>query len=148
MSTPEARNSQLRASTSEKIVPTWKLTIGGKSSKELQKELRKGGFDVSYYAQDMLQSRDFTTLKKPEEINLVKVSVSDLGFNDVATTDQIYQAAKERGYELCPPEVGAHLRLADQEQPMGERFSIGMKQITDRASRPSGGFCSSPACNA
>ncbi len=128
--------SQLRASNSEKIAPTWKLTVGGKSSKELQRELSRGGFKVSPYVQDLLNSPDFITLEKPEEIELVRRSVKDLGLTGTPTTDEVYTRAQELGLELCPAEVGPHLRLTYTDQPMGEWFYIGMKQVSDRYGDP------------
>jgi hypothetical protein len=59
-----------------------------------------------------------------------------LGLPDKSTTDQIYQRAEELGLELCPAEVGPHLRLQYQDQPMSEFLHIGMKQITDSHGDP------------
>lgn len=112
------------------------LEIGGKNSEQLQAELRAKGFQVSDYAEDLLKSPEFKTLKSTQYIDLVRLTVKDLGFDQWATTDQVYKRAQELGLELCPAEVGPHLRLKDINQPMGEWYYIAMKQITDRDGNP------------
>ena len=112
------------------------LEIGGKTAKEIEQELREKKINISSYAQDMLQSKDFTTLKNPEQIELVRLKVRDLGFKNGATVVEIYQKAEELGLELCPAEVGPDLRLKYMEQPLNEWFVIAMKQISDRGDRP------------
>lgn len=117
---------------SEPKGPIWQLTIGGKSQEELQEELQRGGYQVDPYAKDMMISRNFTTLEEQEEVNLIKLKLSDLGFSEYPTTDQIYERALELGLELCSAEVGPHLRLTYKQQPKKEGFFIAMKQIADR----------------
>lgn len=112
------------------------LEIGGKTAQKLERELEQKNFKIYDYARDMLQSRDFTTLKNPEQIDLVRLKVQDLGFTSGTTTDQIYTRAQELGLELCPAEVGPHQRLKDIDQPMGDYYQIAMKQITDRDGGP------------
>jgi len=90
----------------------------------------------------MLQKPEFTINSKPEKLNLIKLKVQDLGFGKNPTTDQIYSRAKELGLELCPPEIGPHLRLKYQEvfkreQAKREWLRIGMKQITGSSGVPS-----------
>lgn len=41
----------------------------------------------------------------------VELSVGKLGFPDGATTRQIFERASELDLELCPLELGPHLRL-------------------------------------
>lgn len=107
------------------------VKIGGKTAQQLEAELKQAGVQINRYAQDMLQSQDFATLPTPELLNTVRLTVSDLGFDGTPTTDQIYNRAAELGLDLCPAEVGPHLRLKDKDQPEGEWYYIGMKQIAD-----------------
>src|SRR5258708_6667307 len=73
---------------------------------------------------------DFTTERKQTETGIVRLKVGDLGFQGSATTDQVYAKAKELGLDLCPAEIGPHLRLKYQDQPYGDYFYIGMPQIS------------------
>ncbi len=111
------------------------IEIGGKDAKQLEKELIKAGFQISDYAKFMLNSKEFKTSKKSEQANLIRLKVRDLFGNQSATTDEIYKKAAEVGLELCPAEVGPHMRLNHKNQPMNEWFRIAMKQI----SGPDGG---------
>jgi hypothetical protein len=114
------------------------IEIGGKSAKELEKEMKQAGINISNYAKDMMESKDFRTLKKPEEEDFVRLKVGDLGFpkGENPTTDEIYKRIEELGLELCPTETGPSYRLKYINQPLGEWVRIGMKQIADRDGDP------------
>lgn len=112
------------------------LEIGGKTAKDLEKELKEKKINISDYIKDMIASKEFTTQKNPEQTDLVRLTVKDLGFPGGATTKEIYQRAEELGLELCPAEVGPHLRLKYQDQPLNEWIFIGMKQIAGRDGYP------------
>ncbi len=113
------------------------VEIGEKTAKELEKEMKDANINISDYAQDMLRSKDFIVSKNPEQIALVRLRVKDLGFDTYATTEQLYKRAEELGLELCPAEVGPHYRLKYTDQPLGEWFYVGMKQISSRGTAPS-----------
>jgi len=111
------------------------VEIGGKSAQQLEKDIEQIG-KISPYAKNMLHSHDFTTLKDPVSLGIVRLKVQDLGFSEWTTTDQIYKRAQELGLDLCPAEVGPHLRLKDQDQPLNDWYCVGMKQITDSVGDP------------
>src|SRR3990167_9854935 len=104
----------------------WK-TIRLGTIKNLKKELGGNGINTSSYANDILKKMDVS--KKEIEVDLVNISVKELGFNNSATLKDIYAKAKEYGFELCPNEVGPQLRLQYEDQPMGEWLIIGMEPI-------------------
>jgi len=120
------------------------MTIGGKSKEDLTQELdKKAKSDdaaekiyISDYVRSMLSNPEFTVAKKSEQINLIQLKVSDLGFSTGATTAEIYKEAEKLGLELCPPEVGPRLRLRyeevfKREQARGDYFYVGMKPLGD-----------------
>lgn len=111
------------------------IDIGGQTKEELQAEMKRQNIHIYGYAQSMLDSRDFTTLKKPEPADLVRLKVRDLNL-DNPTTDNIYKKAEELGLELCPAEVGPQYRLQYTDQPMDEYLYIAMKQIAGSGGYP------------
>lgn len=76
-------------------------------------------------------------VKNPEQINLVWLSVSDLGFDRPADIKEIYAAARKRGLELCPPSTAGYLSLTLSENPLsaGEYFAIATEPLTTGNSR-------------
>lgn len=84
----------------------------------------------------MIDSDEFVPTEEKETVELIKITPREMGLTDYPTTAQIYVKAQEMGFELCPPEVGITLRLSYTDQPLGEWFRIGMKQITDSGGYP------------
>ncbi len=115
----------------ESRITRYNIEIGGQSEKQLEIALERAGMKISDYALHMMKQKELKTAKDPEQIDLVRLTVGDL-FNDqkAHTTDDLYKKAEELGLELCPAEVGPHLRLQLKDQPMGEWFCIAMKQIS------------------
>ena len=113
---------------------TYNIEIGTKTKEEYTQALIEKNIEISGYAQNLLDAPDFVTLPSGEQCALVRLSVSDLGFPNGATTDEIYNRADEWGLELCPPETGPALRLATDSP---DWMVIGMKQITDQGGGPS-----------
>ncbi len=108
-------------------------TIGGKTRQQLETEMQDRSIKIST---NILHSPDFATLDNAETITLIRLRVLDLGFIQNPTTDQLYARAGELGLELCPAEVGPHLRLQDLEQPLNNWYTIGMKPIAHRVGSP------------
>lgn len=124
-------------------VPTFKvwqiLTIGGKSKDELLVKIEAAGQFASDRAKDVMSKPTFTTLPEPTTLNLARVKVRDLGFTKNPTTTRLFARIREVG-ELCPAEIGPHIRLALKDQPKGDIFWVAMETITDSDGLP-GVFC-------
>ncbi len=67
-------------------------------------------------------------------VDLVSVSVAELGFPSGANLSTIYKAALPAGFNLCPTEVGPALRLQlEQTEPF---LSIAMEPVRDQSGEP------------
>lgn len=113
--------------------PVWKtikLGTGLKTADDFRKAPEDKGFGISEWAKDILGKPAFKAAAKETEVDLVKVTVAELGFKNGARRGQIYERAKELGLDLCPAEVGPQLRLQYKDQPNGEWLFIGMEPIT------------------
>jgi len=80
-------------------------------------------------ADEILGRPAFPFIKTPVELDLVVLSVFELGFGDEASLHDIYARAVALGFELCPAEVGPALRLRYLEQPPGDFLHIAMKPV-------------------
>ncbi len=100
-----------------------------KSHKDYRKAMEKAGFRIGDYAVQILEK--VTVASEPTELDLVVVTVGELGFKDGARRDAIYEKALSLGLQLCPNEVGPALRLAHPDQPMNEWLRVGMEPLTD-----------------
>lgn len=118
-------------------IQSYHVEIGGKTKEQLDRELVEKNIYVTDWAKDILNSGDFATSRTIEGTDLIRLTVANLGFPSGATTDEIYRKAEEFGLELCPAEVGPHLRLS---YTGGDWMYIAMKQIPDRDGDP-GVFC-------
>lgn len=112
------------------------IVIGGKTRDELLAEFKSGGFKIGNRAWEMMAQRAFVTESEPCEINIAILSLRELGFPHGGTRSDAWSIASNRGFELCPPSVGPHLRLALPDQLPGLRFRIAMKPIIDLSGFP------------
>ncbi|MDP3991183.1 MAG: hypothetical protein Q8P63_02720 [Candidatus Nealsonbacteria bacterium] len=118
-----------------KIWKTIKLGIGLKTADDFRKAIKGNGFNISEWANDVLGKPAFKVATEEIEVNLVRLTVAELGFKKGARRDQIYECAKKLGLELCPSEVGPQLRLQYRDQPNDEWIIVGMEPITDSGGR-------------
>jgi hypothetical protein len=120
------------------------IEIGGKTVAQLEAAMKEAGFRVDDngllasedFKKSIYEPPTFTQLKSPEQIDLVRLTVADLGFPKGATTQEIFDKAIALGLELCPPEVGPYYRLQYTNQPMHEWIRVGMKPIIGRGGNP------------
>jgi hypothetical protein len=113
-------------STTKPVFNVWKkITIGTFGNIErIRESLKQAGHAVSNYASEGL---DMILLSKNEkDIDVVILSVSELGFKTGATYDDICKRAVELGLMLLPAEAGPKIRLDYTNQPNGERLRIAM----------------------
>ena len=113
------------------VFKTIKLGTGLKNAHDFRNDFKGNSLNVSDWAYSMMENPAFVVAAEATEVDLVVVSVGELGFKKGARRDQIYERAKELGLELCPPEVGPQLRRQYADQPLNEWLIIGMEPIRD-----------------
>ena len=86
--------------------------------------LQKRGICVSVGAGKVLEQ--LKHIPKERRVRLKKVTLADLGLSD-GSTNQVLNAAKAQGLELCPPWVGPQYRM---ECGYDESIVIGMEPMT------------------
>ncbi len=112
----------------------WKritLGTGIKDADGFRRSLKDNNMRIGDWANDIIGKPAFSVATEKMDVDLVVVSVAELGFPNGATLKDIYASAKKRGLELCPNEVGPQLRLQYKDQPKDEWFVIGMEPIAD-----------------
>lgn len=131
----EALAFRNRRSGSEPVDYSWsvfktiKLGTGLNTVSDFWKSLIDKGFRIDTWARDILCAPSFGSVAQPTDVDLVIVSIGDIGFKRGATTVNVYKRVQERGLKLCPAEVGPQLRLQYSDQPMGEWLRIGMDPV-------------------
>ncbi len=113
----------------KKDFPTWKtIKLGTHPTIEaITTALEADGFKIGTYARQILAK--IRLALKETEIELVRVSVTDLGFTRAASRKVIYERALSLGLVLCPAEVGPQLRRQYADQPYGNWFLVAMEPI-------------------
>jgi hypothetical protein len=133
------RPKVLRKALTEALCPphetnfqTWKqVTVGNLgNAKTARKQLKAAGIKIGNWGDDILGR---ATLEDAEAtLDLVRVSVKELGLEDGATTAEIYAAAERHGLSLCPAEVAPQLWLQYPDLlPRGEWSLVAMEAIVD-----------------
>jgi hypothetical protein len=117
----------------KKHFPTWKTIKLGtfKSVNELSTALTSKGFEIDQYWAAPMLNNHVTLAPAETEIELVKVTARQLGFDRNTPRGEIYARAFEAGLEVLPAEAGPQLRLQCLDEPRleGEPILIGMEPI-------------------
>src|SRR3990167_10444038 len=106
----ETRNIEL------KTWKTIKLGTGLKTADDFRNAFKKAGYKIGNWGNDILGTAAFTAAVATREtsVDLVRVTVAELGFPDGARRGEIYARALEFGLRYCSAEVGPQLRLQYQ----------------------------------
>lgn len=105
------------------------ITVGGEGVWRLEDKLKESGIQFSVDVKDVLNSIEFTTLEKAQEMTFVKLRIADLGFTENPEVYQIKNRATQLGLAFCPPEFGLGYRLKYKNQPLDEQIDIPMDGI-------------------
>ena len=77
-----------------------------KTADEYRGALKSAGYNVGGWANDILSKPAFICAQQETEVDLVVISVSELGFKYDGRYSDICTRAMEMGLKLCPAEVG------------------------------------------
>jgi len=117
-----------------------KIGTGLSNANDLSKAFKQRGYKILEWGEAIIGAPNFTVTKVEQQVNLVRVSVEDLGFEqemdvplygDSVSRNEIYDRAISLGLKLCHAEVGPQLRLQYPDQPVGESLIIAMESIKD-----------------
>ena len=94
--------------------------IGGLAKDELLKKLSQNKIDLNELAVKFTNHNEFKLSPSREKLQTVEISVSQLGFSNGTTIEEICKKSHELGFSICPHELAIHLRLQyiDFNQPI------------------------------
>lgn len=107
------------------------LNYVSEENRNMQPELVR--IRISENAESVLRCPEFEFIYDHIEVELVKVSLAQLGLEHRARLRDIFEAAKKRGFKKCHKEIGPRLRIKYLQQPQRERIVIGSDPIFDGA---------------
>jgi len=132
-------SGRLIVKSPERTWKTWrtiKLGTGLKTGNDFVKVLKRVGCEIDYIANDILNKPTFTVSETERCVELICVSVKELGFNKGANHADICKRAQEFGLSLCPAEVGPQLCLQQDDQTENNNVMVAMNPIIDSVGKP------------
>lgn len=126
------------ATTTKPGFNIWKtIKLGNyKDHIALKEAIEKSDLLVSHQAAVIMAQPAFILADQEATVDLVNVSVAELGLIKATPLRDIYAWAIKLGLSLCPAEVGPQLWLQYHDQPGGEWLRIAMEAITNSCGRP------------
>ena len=129
------------------LTPFITIETGRTAAKKLIADIEVIPAEVSSYAKSMMANEAFTVSKEAGKVDLVSLSIAELGFVESPRTDQFMTAefcAKwsaenldGQAIELCQPEDGPQLRKQWNKQPKDMIVWMAMERISDSDGNPS-----------
>jgi hypothetical protein len=121
----------------KRTLQTWKTVKLGlyKSADEYRAVIKSKNWHIGPLAETMLDEIDFEVAAESREVELVALTIADLGFTFNLQYEDCYDArytkifdrAMKLGLQPCPAEVGPNLRVAYIDQPYGEWIIVATK---------------------
>ena len=110
------------------------VTLGNYASvAELVQAMAAQRMGASSRAVEILKTLTVSPAKAP--LDLVVVSVGELGLKDHAKFADIVARARSRGLDLCPAETGPLLRLQHTNQAEDDTLRVAMEPVMTGANR-------------
>lgn len=96
--------------------PPSPVRVGGLTRDKRIRTLGDHGVELNAHASTLLEHPMFER-REPESVHVVTVTLDQIGLPDGGTLPEVFEAAGERGLELCPPDTAPYFRLAWMSQP-------------------------------
>ncbi len=114
------------------------ITIGGNTKPQLLEALQSKGIPMNKYAEILFTDPLFTTSEDSRSLNIVEVSLDQLGLPHGGVTAEIFSNARELGLDLCPLELAPHFRLQYLDQAEGPYLTIASQKTKNDETYPNG----------
>ena len=103
------------------------------NAKECLRALKEKNYKTSLWVENIFESSDFNYDKIDYPINLIRISLKELGFDIHAELKNVYKKIEEKGLDLVPPQIALYSRMIYDEQPTGEwlRFATPLDSMID-----------------
>jgi hypothetical protein len=127
----QSRSVALVAAPHIADLPVWKtVTIGiWRNANSYRDALDVAGMKIGDSADEIIGRPAFRYEQTERSIELVRVSLNDLGLAQGVSLAEVYRRAAQAGLELCPPELAIALRLSYRDQPLGEFLNVAMEPV-------------------
>ncbi|MFY7865154.1 hypothetical protein [Roseateles sp.] len=110
--------------------PRWQIQLGGLSKRALLEALAARQVQMNPMARELFENAAFPEGSARSVLNLMAVTVAELGFAAGATMPEVLAQAARLGLRPCPVETAPFFRLQYLDQPEG---SVGQAQIKGQA---------------
>lgn len=114
------------------------ILISNIPADELIKRLENKGVQFNKYALMLFDEPAFVSSGNFKKVELVKVSLSDLGFTTPSIYQDIVSRAEDFDLNLCPLIFAAYLRLEYLDQPEGPYLKVASPKVGDSDDYPRG----------
>ena len=112
-------------------ISTVRLGTGPRNARAFCEALSSDGFSIDKEIRDIPDSPALIALDRGINVDVVDVSVKDLGCPAGARYKEVCMRGLDLGYRLCPPELAYQLRRQYVNQPVAERLYLAMKSVVD-----------------
>jgi hypothetical protein len=118
--------------------PPWKTVRLGryKNAHQYFLAIESAKRNIGSWAKEVLNTPMFTCSTREMDIDLIAVSVAELGLSRGGRYDGICTRALDIGLALCPVEVAAALGIDYPDQPRNEMLIVGMVALAGSSGEP------------
>ncbi|MDO6707386.1 hypothetical protein [Photobacterium sp. 1_MG-2023] len=117
---------------------TWKVETGTHSKAQLLLALSEYKVNLNAYAAMLFMSQAFEVSTERQTVELMGVSVHELGFTEGTLFADILKAAKHQGLAPCAFELAAYLRLTYRTQVKGTILTVASIPVCSDEIHPTG----------